>query len=794
MRNTGKIFSVLLAIGILGLLLYFNVIDIPFLSDAMDRRSAGYSSADSNASRDAGNEAAKNNLLTDMSKLSLAAANADEALDSLNRIGTMLEFPDEQTLSIHHETAVGDTIYYRYDQYLNGTRVYGKSLVAAAKNGRISVLSGNLLTKSDLANLDAVDTNMPEITEEKAEEAAVRAELSNRDSGTEETGDAPVTENTALVYFETEGHELKLAYRVCTAEHEYLVDAKSGDIMAVSENVRYDTLDVRGKKINGSMAADHLEGQLGKCGVDVFCGDNQKYYLSDLNRKIYSWDKNRWADYDIISYYPEGSLQNQSAVDAYYNVTRAYNFYADVLKCVGPDGKGDAEILVVNGGRGLMNKARSSTDRDQKAAKIEIIQTLFNKYTLAADLDVIVHEYTHSVIKFACGLGEEGRKNSQADAINEGIADIMGELAQDYYDGSAVWRNKARNIASPEGSLLSSYSDYKDGRTECHNGSGIISHAAWLMWTGDEGHDPIHDYKTMSELWYRTINLMTPAESFRYLRAHCAVAARNMYVEGKLTKSQMDCVSWVFSQVGIPADVVLSEPEPELTEAPGPSSAPSLTPSPSPEPSDDWKQAYISYLQQVADSHSQDWHEFFTALININGDDIPELYIGATLYSVTYEPDWPGAVLCSYRNGHLVRQKLEGDLYTEDDADAPEKKYYTVGAGAFSYIEGQGLFCVSREYEPGSLNRVEPWTCYDTVYSMQNDSVSVIASGESEMDPFDQYGTHYNYVWNHQSVSQTEYEQRLQEAYDSSHSVTIEETTGWKGYEDMIDAIRAYPS
>ena len=77
---------------------------------------------------------------------------------------------------------------------------------------------------------------------------------------------------------------------------------------------------------------------------------------------------------------------------------------------------------------------------------------------------------------------------------------------------------------------------------------------------------------------------------------------------------------------------------------------------------------------------------------------------------------------------------------------------------------------------------------------MQNDSVSVIASGESEMDPFDQYGTHYNYVWNHQSVSQTEYEQRLQEAYDSSHSVTIEETTGWKGYEDMIDAIRAYPS
>lgn len=795
MRHTGKIVSVLLAVGILGLLLYFNVIDIPFLSDAADRRSAGPSSADSNSSRDAGGETAENHLLTDVSELSLAAANADEALDSLNRIGTMLEFPDEQTLSIYHETAVGDTTYYRYDQYLNGVRVYGKSLAAAAKNGRISALSGNLLTKSDLANLEAVDTNVPDITEENAEEAAARAELNNRDAGTEETGDAAAAENAALVYFETEGHELKLAYRVCAADHEYLVDAKSGDIMTVSDNVRYDTLDAGGTEINGSMTADRLEGRLGQCSVDVFCGDDQEYYLSDSNRKIYSWDRNRRADYDIISYHPAGSLQNQSAVDAYYNVTRAYNFYADVLKCAGPDGKGDADILVVSGVRGLMNNARSSTDAEQKAAEIEIIQPFFHKDTTADDLDTMVHEYTHSVIRFSCRLGgEDGRKNSQADAINEGIADIMGEMAQAHFDGSADWRNTARNIASPEGNLLSNYSDFKDGRTECHNGSGIVSHAAWLMWTGDEGHDPIRDCKTMSELWYRTVNLMTPDESFRYLRAHCAVAARNMHAEGKLTKSQMDCVSWAFSQVGIHADVVLSEPEPEITDTPTPSPAPSLTPSSSPEPSDDWKQAYISYLQQVADGHREDWHEFFTALININGDDIPELYIGATLYSVSYEPDWPGAVLCSYRNGHLIEQELEGNLYTQDDAADPGKKYYTVDAGAFSYIEGQGLFCVSRTYEPGSLNRVEPWTCYDTVYSMQDGSSSVIASGESVMDPFDQYGTHYNYVWNHQSVSETEYEQRLQDVYDSSRSVTIEERTGWKGYEDMMDAIRAYPS
>lgn len=182
--------------------------------------------------------------------------------------------------------------------------------------------------------------------------------------------------------------------------------------------------------------------------------------------------------------------------------------------------------------------------------------------------------------------------------------------------------------------------------------------------------------------------------------------------------------------------------------------------------SQSWKQLYIDYIN----GHNQ----FLSSkLININGDDIPELYIdyGVTAY---------GSVICSYADGMLIEQYL-----------------YVAG---LSYIEGENLF-----RDTGGHMDVY----YDKIYTIQGGQFVLLYSGnygaENNVDrQLDESGRLiYNYYWNGSQVSsEEEYMNLLNQVYNTDMAVSPYDGAeysdgryignGLCNYDEIIEAINNY--
>lgn len=146
---------------------------------------------------------------------------------------------------------------------------------------------------------------------------------------------------------------------------------------------------------------------------------------------------------------------------------------------------------------------------------------------------------------------------------------------------------------------------------------------------------------------------------------------------------------------------------------------------------EDWKLAYLDYLFENG-MEIEDWWSETYMLVNINNDDIPELYIN---YGSVPE----GAKICSYYNGSVIYQHLSNY--------------------GFSYIEGQNLFIDSG----GHMD-----VYYDKIYSISDGMFELKYDGQyGAIDNSDvQYDSEgypiYNYYWNENEVSdEVEYQKLL---------------------------------
>lgn len=156
---------------------------------------------------------------------------------------------------------------------------------------------------------------------------------------------------------------------------------------------------------------------------------------------------------------------------------------------------------------------------------------------------------------------------------------------------------------------------------------------------------------------------------------------------------------------------------------------------------EEWKSAYLSYIEEhgkVPGFLTDTYQEIYT-LVNINNDNIPELYIdfGTTA---------AGSVICSYYEDHIITQ----DMWS----------------GGFFYCEGQNLF---RE-AGGHMD-----TYYDKIYCIRNGAFTLLGQGDygaydnSNVQMDEEGNPIYNYYWNGESVSsEAEYHQRMSEIYDTT--------------------------
>ena len=161
---------------------------------------------------------------------------------------------------------------------------------------------------------------------------------------------------------------------------------------------------------------------------------------------------------------------------------------------------------------------------------------------------------------------------------------------------------------------------------------------------------------------------------------------------------------------------------------------------------DGWKQAYIDYIEREYEANGFD-DEAVYFLINVNDDEIPELYIHYETLDLE-ESD----VLCCYYDGSVIE--------------------HWMGHDSFSYIEGKNLFMDS------GIKGFDPYISYEKVCCIENDEFVVLYSGErGEIDEDDiQYNEEGNrihdYYWNGRRVSKgEEYWKMINEVYPDSKEI-----------------------
>ncbi len=157
-----------------------------------------------------------------------------------------------------------------------------------------------------------------------------------------------------------------------------------------------------------------------------------------------------------------------------------------------------------------------------------------------------------------------------------------------------------------------------------------------------------------------------------------------------------------------------------------------------------WKKAYIDYINENAKIYDElyDSYRGEYKLVNVNGDEIPELYIDFGI--IAY-----GSVLCSYYDNSVIEQRMY--------------------ASGFSYIEGENLFIDSG----GHMD-----VYHDKIYCIENEKFVLLAEGEfgapdNSNIQFDSEGMPiYNYYWNGKQVaSESEYQKLLDDVYDKKKSI-----------------------
>ena len=167
----------------------------------------------------------------------------------------------------------------------------------------------------------------------------------------------------------------------------------------------------------------------------------------------------------------------------------------------------------------------------------------------------------------------------------------------------------------------------------------------------------------------------------------------------------------------------------------------------------DWKSAYAALLDD-----SREMYQAY-ALVFVDGDDMPELYLSGVCEAV-------GDLVCTFRNGKLVEQRL-----------------YRIAGG--KYVERSGKL----------INQVGHMGCfYDTAYALGENGFSELLNAYTEERNFpiaedDCYTVYKHYVGNTE-VTQEEYQSAVNAVMDVESAVSFYDAA--VSYEAICEQLEAW--
>lgn len=153
----------------------------------------------------------------------------------------------------------------------------------------------------------------------------------------------------------------------------------------------------------------------------------------------------------------------------------------------------------------------------------------------------------------------------------------------------------------------------------------------------------------------------------------------------------------------------------------------------------EWKNAYLKFLEQEKDSY------FSYALVYIDGDEIPELYLSGVSEAV-------GDSICAYKDGEVIEQQLN-----------------RIGGGW--YIKKGGSFI----NQNGNMGHI-----YTHVYKLNGDGFTLTFEALSvervEVLENDEYKLHYEYSIGEKTVNEAEYKSAVNAAFNFENAVRLNES------------------
>lgn len=173
-----------------------------------------------------------------------------------------------------------------------------------------------------------------------------------------------------------------------------------------------------------------------------------------------------------------------------------------------------------------------------------------------------------------------------------------------------------------------------------------------------------------------------------------------------------------------------------------------------------WKQAYLAYIEEAHNENFSDevWNRVDFWLLDVNGDEIPELYIN---YGITSA----GSELCTYDGEKVNRVSMwESDL---------------------RYIKG-----ANKAWDAGGHQGVY----YDAVYTIKDGDFIEIAKGEHTQGMGDGHEDEKTFTWDGQSLSEDEYQKKLNSFIDTERAVWVfeDEKESACDCNTIVNAINQY--
>ena len=496
-------------------------------------------------------------------------SNDNEGLEFIKAMHSELGVKNADT-DLVFEKAVdnGEWVFRHYKQMHNGLEVLGGGVTIASDKdtGKVVDVGGKHFDIPEDLKTD------PTVTFDQAKDAASNYISSKFGNASDKV--RLDNEGTKIVPV---SNDVKVGYNVSVTDKntgkkvgDIVVDSESGDVIAVNpgpnKTVKTDT----NKSNNHPQTGDKTNGtKLEDANINK--DSDESWTLTDNENNIVITDATdkptvSVSDLESLPPYtcdPNDQQADQTAIDIINNTEAAHDFYEEVCGRNGINGEGGQTKVVA----GAESYEYTDTNGEQKA-DVTDAATYVGDNTIVvgkdsdpstpsdqASADEIGKAYTNGVEQNMTDLYEgytpagSDPELSEAAAIAEGIAEVMGEFIEDYatdgqLNNSCDWQNSSGDLRAPADA-----NSYKPYETPVSEGKQVITaFAAEIVATGV-------DALTAAHLFYDVMPTLSAAATFVEFRKNfesLAVEYSLSQTDGRrLTPQQLEAVIDAFDAVGI---------------------------------------------------------------------------------------------------------------------------------------------------------------------------------------------------------------------------------------------------